>query len=43
MYILGGTSSGRGNYTLNTEYNFRIDPEAVSVVINLMPEINLIP
>lgn len=32
LTILGGSYKGQGNITLQTEYNFRQDPEAANIV-----------
>ena len=34
LTVMGGTYKGIGNITLNTEFNFCQDPEAVSIVLN---------
>ena len=40
---MGGTSTGIGNMTLSTEFNFRQDPEATSIVLKNFNNIILIP
>lgn len=43
--IMGGTyrGDGTGNMTLQTEYNFRQDPEAIFIVLKKFKNITLVP
>lgn len=34
LYIMGGSNNGRGNITSCAEFNFYVDPEAASIVLN---------
>ncbi|WP_295805556.1 nucleoside hydrolase [uncultured Corynebacterium sp.] len=34
LYIMGGSNNGRGNITSSAEFNFYVDPEAASIVLN---------
>ena len=43
LVIMGGTSTGLGNMTLSTEYNFYQDPEAAHIVVRNFLDIKLIP
>jgi purine nucleosidase len=44
LTIMGGTYKGTGNITFNTEFNFRQDPEAVSIVLKAgFKNLTLIP
>lgn len=40
--IMGGTSNALGNMTLSTEFNFRADPEAASIVFKEFTNIKLL-
>lgn len=41
LTIMGGTSNGPGNITMNTEFNFRQDPEAAAIVFREFTDIKL--
>ena len=37
IYIMGGTTEGRGNQTMAGEFNIHSDPEGADIVISSMP------
>lgn len=43
IYMMGGTLYGKGNWTINAEYNFICDPEATYKVISSFKNMHIIP
>lgn len=42
VYVMGGTSTARGNTTMTSEYNILQDPEAAAIVFATFPHIVLV-